>query len=256
MPGLEEDREYFHNTNGNTIKTKKNPVTEMSNSGALSFAKVFLYMFVYLAITTAVAFGLGYVIATSYANSGGSEQVLNVYLGILIGAAVAMIIMMLVINFVVIRGKHSVLIPSIIYAVLVGVLFSCLTIFIDWRVIGMAFGITCGIFLLMTGIALLTKGNMAPLAMMGIGLLIGGGILALLNWIIGSTTLFWIVSFVIFAAVMFISMFDVWRIKKIAENGQMDRNLSFYCAFIIYSDFINVFIRILYYLLIIFGKKN
>ena len=163
---------------------------------------------------------------------------------------------MLIINFIVIRGKHSVLIPSIIYAVLVGVLFSSLTIFVDWRVIGMAFGITAGIFLLMSLIAIFTKGNLAPLAMMAIGLFIGGGILALLNWILRSEMIYWIVSFVIFAAIMFITMFDIWRAKKITENGQADQNISYYLAFMMYVDFINIFIRILYFLLIIFGKKG
>ena len=254
MPGFEEDRDYF---NGGSTKAKKlQPVKEETSKGLLSFAKVFLYMFMYLAITAAVAFGLGYVVSYTYAQSGGSEQVLNIYLGFLIGSAVAMIILMLIINFIVIRGKHSVLVPSIIYSILVGVLFSCLTIFVDWRIIGMSFGITAGVFLLMSLIAIFTKGNMAPLAMMAFGLLIGGGILALLNWILRSEMLYWIVSFVIFAAIMFITMFDIWRAKKITESGQADRNISYYLAFMMYVDFINIFIRILYYLLIIFGKKN
>lgn len=254
MPGFEEDRDYF---NGGSTKAKKiHPVGEEISKGLLSFAKVFLYMFIYLAITAAVAFGLGYVVSYTYAQSGGSEQVLNIYLGFLIGSAVAMIILMLIINFIVIRGKHSVLVPSIIYSVLVGVLFSCLTIFIDWRIIGMSFGITAGVFLLMSLIAIFTKGNLAPLAMMAFGLLIGGGILALLNWILRSEMIYWIVSFAIFAAIMFITMFDIWRAKKITESGQEDRNISYYLAFTMYVDFINIFIRILYFLLIIFGRKD
>ena len=256
MPGFEEDRDYFNN-NGSGVKAKKlHPVRDDASKGILSFAKVFLYMFIYIAITAAVAFGLGFVIAYSYMKSGGAEQVLNIYLGVLIGSAIAMLIMMLVINFVILRGKHSVLVPSIIYSVLVGVLFSSLTIFIDWRIIGMAFGITAGVFLLMSLIAMFTKGNMAPLAMMAFGLFIGAGILALVNWLVGSETLYWIVSFAIFAALMFITMFDIWRAKKITENGQADRNISFYLAFNMYVDFINIFIRILYFLIIIFGRRS
>ena len=256
MPGFEEDRDYFNN-NGSGVKAKKlHPVRDDASKGILSFAKVFLYMFIYIAITAAVAFGLGFVIAYSYMKSGGAEQVLNIYLGVLIGSAIAMLIMMPVINFVILRGKHSVLVPSIIYSVLVGVLFSSLTIFIDWRIIGMAFGITAGVFLLMSLIAMFTKGNMAPLAMMAFGLFIGAGILALVNWLVGSETLYWIVSFAIFAALMFITMFDIWRAKKITENGQADRNISFYLAFNMYVDFINIFIRILYFLIIIFGRRS
>ena len=259
MPGFEEDRDYF-NQDGSTKAKKLRPVSAVNTSGALSFAKVFLYMFIYLAITAAVAFGVGYVISTSYNNAvaagGSGDDVLIPYLGIIIGSGVALLIMTLVINFVIIRGKHSVLVPSIIYSLIVGLLFSALTIFVDWKIMGMAFGITAGIFLIMSLIAIFTKGNMRPLGMMGIGLFLGAGILALVNFLLRSSTLYWIVSFAIFAALMFITMFDIWNIKKITEQGSMDRNISYYCAFVMYVDFINIFLRILYFLLIIFGKNK
>lgn len=256
MPGFEEDKDYFQQ--GGQVKAKE--YKTITNSGTLSFAKVFLYMFMYLLITAGVAFAVGYIITTSYNNAVAAgesgDEVLLPYMGVLIGSAIALFIMMLVVNFVVIRGKHSVLVPSIIYSLLVGLLFSALTIFVDWKIMGLAFGITSGVFLIMGLIALVTKGNLAPLGMLGFGLIIGGGILALTNFFIGSSTIGWIVSFVIFAALMFITMFDIWNIKKITENGASDKNISFYCAFIMYVDFINIFIRILYYLLIIFANKK
>lgn len=259
MPGFEEDRDYF-NQDGSVKAKKLKPVKDVTSSGALSFAKVFLYMFIYLAITAAVAFGVGYIISTSYANAvaagGTGDEVLAPYLGILIGSAIALLVMTLIINFIVIRGKHNVLVPSILYSIIVGLLFSALTIFVDWKIMGMSFGITAGIFAIMALIAMFTKGNMAPLGMMGIGLFIGAGILVLVNLIMRSTTIYWIVSFVIFAAIMFITMFDIWNIKKITEQGSMDRNISYYCAFVMYVDFINIFLRILYFLLIIFGNKK
>ena len=256
MPGFEEDREYF---NGGAKAKKLEPVSK-TNEGLVSFAKVFLYMFIYLVITGVVAFGVGYIIASSYAKAvaegGDGNAVLTTYLGVMIGAAIAMFIMVIIINFVVLRGKHSVLVPSIIYALLVGVLLSTFTIFVDWKLIGMAFGITAGVFGVMALIALISKGNMAPLGMLGIGLLLGGGILALANLFARSDAIGWAVSFIIFAAIMFITMFDVWNIKKICERGAMNSNISYYCAFIMYVDFINIFIRVLYYLIIIFGNKK
>ena len=239
---------------GNTKRLE--PVTGSSSLTLVNFAKVFLYMFMYLLITGGVAFGLGYVIATSYVNSGYSDTVPTLYLGLIIGSAVALFILMLVINFVFIRGKHSVLVPSIIYAVLVGVLLSTFTIFVDWMLIGMAFAITAGVFGLMSVIAFLTKGSMAPLLMLAIGLFIGGMILGLVNFLLRSEMIAWVISFIIFAALMFVSMFDIWRIKKIAEQGEMSKNLSYYCAFVMYVDFINIFVRILYYLIIIFGNRR
>lgn len=235
------------------------PVSKSSDRTLVNFARVFLYMFILIAITGGVAFGLGYVIATSYAKAieggGDTTAILNTYLGLIIGSSIALFIMVLVINFVFIRGKHSVVVPSIIYAVLVGVLISSFTIWMDWVIIGTAFAITAGIFAIMALIAYFTKGNMSPLLMMGLGLIIGVVPLILINLFLGSTMVSWIVSFVIFAAIMFITMFDIWRIKKIAEQGYMNKNLSYYCAFVMYVDFINIFIRILYFLATIYGKK-
>lgn len=254
MPGFEEDRDYF---NGGGTKAKKlKPVTATNDGTLVNFAKVFLYMFIYLAITGAVAFGLGYWIWSSYVNSGYTDEIPTLYLGLIIGSAVAMVILMLVINFIVIRGKHSVLVPSILYSIFVGVLLSTFTIFMDWKVIGIAFGITAGVFALMSLIAFLTKGNMWPLAILGIGLIFGGGLLALINVLMGSTVIMWAVTFIIFAAIMFIAMFDVWNVKKICEQGSMSKNLSYYCAFIMYVDFINIFIRVLYFVALIMGKSK
>ena len=137
-----------------------------------------------------------------------------------------------------------------------------LALVIPWEIIGMAFGITALTFLVMSLIAFLTKGNMAPIVIVIIGLAIGAGTLALFNWIFALITgqvietLYWIVEFAVFALILFVTIFDLWRIKKIAENGAMDNNIALYCAFVMYTDFINVFIRILYFLLIIFARKK
>lgn len=227
-------------------------------SGVLSFAKVFFYMFVGLAITTGVAFGVGYIFLTALRNGANSETVANAYFGTMIASGIALLIMTFVIQFVFLRGKHSILVPAIIYCVLMGTLLSTFTILLEnnYWLLGMAFGITAGIFLLMTLIAVISKGNMSPLLMVGIGLLIGSGVLALVNFFIGSSTLMWIVSFAVFAAIMFITIFDIWNIKKICERGAMTNNLALYCAFTLYVDFIYILIRVLYFLLIIFGRKS
>ena len=227
-----------------------------TSTGILSFAKVFLYMFMFLAITTIVSFGVGYIIALALMRGADPNLIANTYLGLMIASAISLFIIMIIINFVVLRGRHSVVAPSIIYSVLMGVLLSSFTLVVDWRILGLAFGITSGIFLLMTLIAVLTKGNMSPLLMIGIGLFIGSGILALVNWLIQSDVIMWVVSFAVFAAMMFITMFDIWNIKKISERGEMSTNLSMYCAFTLYVDFIYILIRIIYFLLIIFAKRR
>lgn len=261
MPGFEEDRDYFNPDGTANKKSVLNGATPKVASDALSFAKVFLYMFMYLAITAVVAFGVSYLINHFYQQSvaagGTGEEVLMPYLYAMIAAIVVLLILGLIINFVVIRGKRSVLIPSIIYSIVMGGVLSFVVIFVDnWTLIGMAFGITSGVFLLMGLIALVSKGNFAPLGMLALGLLLGSGILALTNFFLQSEMIYWIVSFAIFAAIMFITMFDIWNVKKIVTSGAEDKNISYYCAFIIYLDFIRLFIRILYYLAIIFAKRK
>ena len=260
MPEItDRDRDAFHYTSN--PKTE-NYVEKKNGTVAFSLAKVFLYMFVGLFITAVVAFGVGAFVYYRFNVDANPEAVLTPYFAILIASAIGLFIDMLVINFVTLRGRHSILVPGIIYTVLVGVLFSMLTIVVDWRIIGLAFGITALVFLLMSAISFLTKGNMSGILVVIIGLAIGAGILSLFNWIFALatgtvvTSLYWIVEFAIFALVMFVAIFDLWRIKKIAENGAMSNNLALYCAFVIYTDFINVFIRILYFLIIIFANKK
>ena len=227
-----------------------------SSSGVLSFAKVFLYMFIGLAITAVVAMSLSAVIYYSAVNGADANVLVNTYLGLMIASGISLLVLTFVINFVLLRGRHSILVPAIIYTVLMGVLLSSFCLLIDWRILGLAFGITSGIFLLMTIIASLTKSNLSPLLMVGLGLIVGSLILSLVNWLIQSDTLMWIVTFAIFAAMMFITMFDIWNIKKISERGEMSTNISLYCAFSLYVDFIYIFIRIVYFLIIIFANKR
>lgn len=256
----DSDREAFHDGNNYNSNQSHQPKYAQNISGvSLSIAKVFLYMFIGLLITAGVAFGVGAFVYYQIVVNGNGE-ITTPYLIALIVSAILLFVDMLVINFVTIKGKHSILIPGIIYAILVGILFSMLTIVVDWKLIGMAFGVTALAFLVMSTIAFLSKGNMSPILIVVFGLLIGAGLLSLFNWIIMLTTggmfesLYWIVSFAIFAVVMFITIFDLWRIKKIAEQGMMSNNLALYCAFVIYVDFINVFIRVLYFIILIVGK--
>ncbi|MCR4911115.1 MAG: Bax inhibitor-1 family protein [Bacilli bacterium] len=256
----DRDRDAFH------PEYQQTKVVNGDTSGTtLSIAKVFLFMFIGLLITAVVAFGVGalvYYYVGVYDAEAVNDTVLRTYLIMIIVSAVALIIDMIVINFVVIRGKHSVLVPGIIYTILVGVLFSMLTIVVDWRIIGMAFGITAATFALMSLIAFLTKGNLRPLVIVIIGLAVGVGALALFNWIFALATgtvisaVFWVVEIGLFALILFVTIYDLWRIKKIAEQGAMNKNISLYCAFIMYTDFINIFLRILMFLLIIFGKRR
>lgn len=253
----EQDREYFH-----TEIQQPNKIDKQAST-FVSIAKVFGVVSIGLLISAIVAFGVGalvfYYFALPYQDT---RQISQIFVIITAVSLAALLIDSLIINFVILRGKHSILIPGIIYSVLVGTAFSMLTIVVNWSTIGMAFGITALCFVLMSLISFLSKGNMSPILLVILALFVGTGLLILADFIIAITTgraLNWLyigISIGILAIIMFTSIYDLWRIKTIAADGMMNKSMTLYCAFVIYTDFISLFIRILYFLLIIFARKK
>ena len=136
-----------------TIHTNHEEIGNTSNIGILSFAKVFLYMFIGLGLTTVVAFAVGGGFYLGLTRGADPDLILQVGLGLTIASAIALIILMFIINLVTLRGNHSWVLPMTLYCVLMGVVLSWFTLLVDWRLLGLAFGITAGVFLLMTLIA-------------------------------------------------------------------------------------------------------
>lgn len=256
-----DDKNVIYNSPNQESSNK--PTSKLAST-SWSIAKVFMYMFMFILISGVVAAGMILIINQSLYHGADPEMMAKVYLGLLIGSAIGLFILMLVINFVLLRGRHSVLVPGIIYSTLVGILLSSVTLVLvanfgetdGLRLIGMAFGITCGTYLIMSFIAFLSKGNMNVYLIAISGLFIGSIALILLNLFLRSSMISWIISFAIFALIIFTTIYDLHNMKRIAESGQMTRNLELYCAFNLYVDFINIFLRVLYYLIIIFGRRK
>ena len=231
--------------------------SSVSTSGGLSLVRIYLYMFAGLLITAGISVGLG-LLFTNIFNGADLEAMNNAavaYLVILVVSAISVLVLSVLLNVFLYKGK-SLWVPSILYVVSMGVLLSAFTIVIEWSVLGLAFGITAGTFGLMALIAFLSKGNLSGLAVAGLGLLFGAMILSVVNIILyfatgGAWTMLYIViSFILLAAMMLITIFDMWRIKKICEKGEMTPNLELYCAFTLYVDFVYILIRIIYIILL------
>ena len=244
-------------------------ISEQQEEATFSLVKVFGYMFAGLLITTIVMLGLGglfrhfFGIGDAFAEQApdfSNNIALMALLIVMIVSFVGLIIMSFVVPMVVHRGRHSILVPSIIYSVLMGAALSTLAIFIPWYLLGVTFGITAVIFGLLSLIALLSKGRLNGLAIVAIGLISGAMLISLFLWIlmlfIDVTWLFWVVSLAVFAGMMLITIWDVARIKKIAEEGAMSNNLSLYCAYILYNDFIYIFLRVLRILLVVVARTK
>ena len=224
--------------------------------------RVYGRMFFNLILTAVIAIGMGLIFnlwifgtLTISEDLGNIESINGTGLVTLLIIMIVSGIALLVISFVVhgraFRGK-SLTVPTYIYCVLMGLILSTLVMFVPWPVLGITFAITSGIFGIMFLISYISKGSLNSLGIIGIGLLIGAAILSLIGWIFMLTGflgayihLYWIISLLSFAAIMFITIWDMWRIKKIAEEGAMSDNLVMYCAFILYVDFIYLFLRVL-----------
>ena len=252
------NRDY--NTSNPTVEEAKPSATVIQvGNRALNMAKVYGYLFLALLFTGGIAFGVGYLF--THWLVANQEQASAGIIAMLITSAVGLLILSFVVHGVAFRNKHSVLPYYIAYVTLMGVLLSTFTMFIDWRILGVAFGITSLIIGLDAIVALFAKGNFNWVAMMGITLLLGAGIVFLFSFlmILWFPTVFgpilYLIDFVVFIAIVLLTLVDIVRITKIAEQGDMSTNLALYCSFIIYTDFIYIFIRIVYYI-ILFTQKN
>ena len=244
--------------------------SDKQSKGAF-LTKVFGMMFLCLLITTVVAAGLGYgsqLFLNQAINAGNEELATNIIYG-LVGTLIVSVIALLIMSFVLpitfIRGKHNILGPLMIYVVLMGIMLSTFTFIFDWVILAESFGITSIIFGVMALLGYISKGRLTGIGFILLGLVIGALGLSLVNWLMimfggiseANVQISWIVSLLIFAFLILVTLYDVHRIKKIAEAGAgHNNNLTYYCAYILYSDFIAILIRVIYYVALISGRRR
>jgi FtsH-binding integral membrane protein len=240
----------------------------LSSAGFLG--KTFLYMFLGLLISAAICLGLSNLLyyTLSQGSSTVSDQTFGTYLTILIISAIGLLILSIVISVKQIK-MHNILVPYILYCVFMGVLLSSLVVFVgDPNILGTALGISSIIFLTMCLFGFLYKGKLGWV----FGLLIGGaismGVLFLVNLFLfplafgvssafdAYCTIYWISEGIFFVMIMVSTFLDMYNIRRIGESGADQTNLSLYCALNLYSDFIMLFIRVLYFLILAGGRKN
>lgn len=138
-----------------------------------------------------------------------------------------------------------------LYSFVTGLTFS--TIFVAYRIdsIIMVFGITALTFAIMALIGTFTKIDLTKLGTILFMGLLGIIIASIINIFIGSQTLdlgIIIIGIVIFT--LYIA-YDVQKVKYIAQTLEEDK-AAIICAFELYLDFINLFIK----LLRLFGKSK
>ena len=254
----------FDNENKQTY-TQSVDLTDKQAKGTF-LTRVYGWMFICLLITTVVAAGLGYGLMFAMANASeeAAADIMTGMIVMLIGSAIALLVMSFVLPIRFIRGKHNILTPLMIYVVLMGILLSSFTWLFEPVILAEAFGITAIIFGIMALLGHLSKGRVAGIGVIMLGLIIGAGLLSIVNLLMilaggikqENIMISWIVSLAIFAFLMFMTMWDVARINMIAAKGDTgSNNLVHYCAYILYSDFIALLIRVIYYLAIFTRRR-
>ena len=224
------------------------------DTGSKFMAKVFGYMFVALLITALVSIGVGYLFSNVWSITNGNNA--SFYIITMVTSFVMIFATSIWFNFAAWRGNSSLYVPFTIYAILMGILGSSFTMFIPASILGIAFGVTCLVFGSMALIGLLAKRGIGVLSMVMFGLLIGVCVLSLTNLIwyfISPGTyiiIYLLIEAIIFAVILIITIIDVYNIKRIASRGGANNNVALYCAFSLYIDFINIFLRVLYIILV------
>ncbi|MFA6830587.1 MAG: Bax inhibitor-1 family protein [Bacilli bacterium] len=239
------------------------------NSALLSMGMIFLWFAIGLAVAGSVALGLPYLL-NSPVFGGDVEAASTAYVGMMIGAIVVLLVSNLVITFS--QGRKNGIVTGIfyiLYAIAIGVLLSSvlMTVFttsaalgddtMAISVISISFFVSAGCFLVMGIIGMLFKNMNAAIPVVITGFL-GVIIISIVNFFLQSEMIFWIVEFVLFALILLATSIDIHNIVQISSRSECKSSsaLSIYCAFILFTDFINIFIRVLYFVMILFGKSK
>ena len=246
-----------------TVEIIDNNNDQFSEANSSKFVgRVYGYTAIGILITTFVCAILTFLF-TNVFSVLENDLYINIYLGILIGSAVCLFGVSIWANMTAVfkKGK-SVVIPFIIYAILMGILMSSLTMFVPGYIIAITLGITTLTFGSMFMIGHFTKRNLSTLAIVASGLACGALMIIFFNLILfwwfpeffNLTT--WLASGIIFISMMLFTIVDVNRVKQIAMSGVNNPNVALLCAFNLYIDFIYMFIRILRIVIVLFTNSK
>jgi len=223
---------------------------------------VFGYMAIGLLITALAAFLFAFGIAYAAANDS-SDAVVYVALFGPIAALVAAYTVTIVNSIYSLKTGKAPWVGYIFYAIFTGIGLSIfLIIGVSFETVGMAFLIAAASFGAMFLVGYFSKANLGPLAIIAIGVLVAALLISSFYGIIflvspsSLTASYILVSSLLVVYCLLMAAIEASRIGKIAEKGVGNNNLALYCAFSMYSDFIAIFVRILYILIIAASRKD
>lgn len=223
------------------------PVTEPSAYIARYMTGVYGWMFLGLGVTTLVAF----LVASS-------EAAVSFLFGNRLALFGMIILQVLVAGALIVRiQKMSAAVAGMVflfYAALVGLTFSGILLTFTAGSLVVVFSITAGTFGIMTAVGYFTRQDLTSfgrIMMMG---LIGILLASVVNFFLGSSTLYWIISYVGVAVFVGLIAYDTQKIKEMAllDNAEDRKRGAVMGALMLYLDFVNLFM----FLLRLFGDRR
>lgn len=271
--------EYKPENDNNTINlnpidyssttSKEKPVkSEQDKIVTANFAKVFIWFGIGLLITGVIAFALPNIFW--FATSQNIDNYLVAYYVMMIVASVGIfpLSILMSVSTAMRNNKTFIKVTYIIYTILMGILVSgvmltvlALTDIYDIsfiNVVASAFLVTAGLFVIMGLIGVYTKKISKAIPIL-ITLVLGALILSLINFFLQVDWITWVVDFVLFAWILLVTAIDMNNVSRICKKVDFkeESNLAIYLAYTLYVDFIYMFIRVIYYVLILYSKgKN
>jgi len=211
--------------------------------------QVYFYFALGIFWSGVIALGLPSLIAAT-----GGADAMDTYIGILIGSVIALIILGWVANLAV-AAQHPawIILCYILYASAFGALMSGVALTTGYDTLFYAFGITAGMFLLLSIIGYISKGRLNKWAYFAVSLVTALLVAAIFNiFLFGNYYLYWIVSYLMIFVFMLIAIVDTSRIMSASASGVLENNKAYavYCAYRLYGDFM-----IILYYVAIFGAR-
>lgn len=115
----------------------------------------------------------------------------------------------------------------------------------DLTTIVYALAFTAGLYGVLAWVGYRTNADLTKFGRVLLIALLLGLVLTVINIFIGSTALDIIMDWVILAIFAGLTIYDMNKVKVMAEQGVEPEKVAIYGAFQLYLDFINIFIRIL-----------
>ena len=132
-----------------------------------------------------------------------------------------------------------------LYSMLTGLTFSVIFAAFELETIAYALFATAGFYGVLAYIGYRTEADLTNIGRILFITLIFGLVLSVINIFMGSETLDIVLDWVLLAVFAGLTIYDMNKVKTMAQMGMETDKVAIYGAFQLYLDFINMFIRIL-----------